>query len=60
MANDSAARLSYVGLAHASVLVGVLARLVPTTLPGVGCAAVALSAGALTEAAPILLGMRSG
>jgi hypothetical protein len=61
MANDATAWISYAGLAHATVLVGVLAGLTSTTLPGVACAAIALTAGVLTEAALTLVGMaRSG
>jgi hypothetical protein len=57
MASDATTWVSYAGVAHAIVLVGVLAVLVLTTLPGVACAAIALTAGVLTEAALTGFGM---
>jgi hypothetical protein len=57
MAHDASNWITYAGLAHASALVGLLATLVLTDLPGVACASTALTAGVITEAVLTLLGV---
>jgi hypothetical protein len=56
MAHDATRWLSYAALVHVFVLVGLLLLLVPTALPGVACAATALTAGVLAETVSTLLG----